>query len=236
MDNISAMIFAAGLGTRLYPLTADKPKALVQYQGKTLLEHAIQKLISSDIHHIVINVHHFADQIFDFVQSHSFDAHIEISDETELLLDTAGGFRKAAPFFKNSEHVLLYNVDIISNINLSNLYSEHLNQKHLATLAVKERDTTRHFILDQDSLQLCGWNNSKTGDTIWSHQTQKPKLVGFSGIHIVNTEILNFIPENQKLSFTPLYLELTKKYPIYGYLHNQDDWKDMGKWEDFQTQ
>jgi NDP-sugar pyrophosphorylase family protein len=236
MDNISAMIFAAGLGTRLYPLTADKPKALVQFQGKTLLEHAIQKLISSDIHHIVINVHHFADQIIDFVQSHSFDAHIEISNETELLLDTAGGFRKAAPFFKNSEHILLYNVDIISNINLSNLYSEHLTHKHLATLAVKERETARHFILDHNSLQLCGWNNSNTGETLWSNQTQKPIQVGFSGIHIVNIEILKFIPENNKLSFTPLYLELTKKYPIYGYLHNQDDWKDMGKWEDFQKQ
>ncbi len=236
MDNISAMIFAAGLGTRLYPLTADKPKALVQYQGKTLLEHAIQKLISSDIHHIVINVHHFANQIIEFVHSHSFDAHIEISDETDLLLDTAGGFKKAAPFFKNSEHVLLYNVDIMSNINLSNLYSEHIQHKNLTTLAVKERDTSRHFILDQETRQLCGWNNSKTNETISSIYSLNPLLVGFSGIHIVNTDILNFIPENQKLSFTPLYLELTKKYPIYGYLHNQDDWKDMGKWEDFQNQ
>jgi NDP-sugar pyrophosphorylase family protein len=124
----------------------------------------------------------------------------------------------------------------MSNINLFNLYSEHINHKHLATLAVKERDTSRHFILDQKTRQLCGWNNSKTNETISSISSPNPLLVGFSGIHIVNTDILNFIPENQKLSFTPLYLELTKKYSIYGYLHNQDDWKDMGKWEDFQTQ
>ncbi len=236
MDNISAMIFAAGLGTRLYPLTADKPKALVQFQEKTLLEHAIQQLIISGIHHIVINVHHFADQIFDFVQNQSFDAHIEISDETELLLDTAGGFKKAEPFFLKSDHVILYNVDIISNINIPILIEEHKYKNGLATLAVKERDTSRHFILDQETRQLCGWSNSKTNETISSISTPNPLLVGFSGIHIVKNEILNYIPENQKLSFTPLYLELTKKYPIFGYLHNQDDWKDMGKWEDFQNQ
>lgn len=233
MENISAMIFAAGLGTRLYPLTADRPKALVEFQGKPLLEHAIQKLIQTGIHHIVINVYHYADQISDYIQSHPFDAQIQISDETEQLLDTAGGLKKAAAYFNQSSHILLYNVDIITSVDLNDLIQKHIQSDHLATLAVKERLTTRHFIIDRNTLQLCGWDNTKTGELIWVNSTSNPLFVGFSGIHVVKKEILNLIPNQQKLSFTPLYLELAKKQSIYTYLHNQDAWKDMGKVEDF---
>lgn len=233
MENISAMIFAAGLGTRLYPLTADRPKALVEFQGKPLLDHAIEKLINSGIHHIVINVHHYAEQIVDYIQAHKYDAQIEISDETEQLLDTAGGLKKAATYFDQSSHILLYNVDIISSIDLTDLIQQHIQSDHLATLAVKERLTTRHFIVDRQTLQLCGWDNTKTGELIWVKSSSNPLFVGFSGIHMVKKDILNFIPEQQKLSFTPLYLELAKKQSIYAYLHNQEAWKDMGKVEDF---
>lgn len=233
MEKISAMIFAAGLGTRLYPLTADKPKALVEYKGIPLLEHAIRKLISAGIEHIVINVHHFANQIVRYLETHSFDATIEISDETAQLLDTAGGLKKASCFFEHSDHILLYNVDIISSINITDLIQNHMDQNHLATLAAKERITSRHLIVDRKTMKLCGWDNTKTGELIWVNSTLNPLYLGFSGIHIVRKAFLNFIPENQKISFTPLYLELAKKNPIYTFLHNQDVWKDMGKIEDF---
>jgi NDP-sugar pyrophosphorylase family protein len=112
------MIFAAGLGTRLYPLTAHKPKALVEYQGKTLLEHALNKVMDAGIQHIVVNVHHFGEQIIDFINQHHFNAQIEISDEREQLMDTAGGLKFAEHFFKKSDQILLYNVDVISSIDL----------------------------------------------------------------------------------------------------------------------
>lgn len=233
MKKNSAMIFAAGLGTRLYPLTADKPKALVEYQGKPLLEHAIQKVINAGINHIVVNVHHLSNQIVNYLRTHTFNAQIEISDETEQLLDTAGGLKKASHFFEQSDHILLYNVDIISSMDLTDLVQKHMQSNHLATLAVKERITTRHFIVDRNSLQLCGWDNTKTGELIWVNSTLNPLYLGFSGIHVIKNELINMIPEHLKLSFTPLYLELAKKQPIYTYLHNQDTWKDMGKIEDF---
>ncbi len=235
MPKISAMIFAAGLGTRLYPLTADKPKALVEYQGKPLLEWAIQKMIASGIEHIVINTHHFSEQIIEYVQSRKYAATIEISNEAEQLMDTAGGLKMAASFFAESDHILLYNVDIITNIDLLSFMNQHITSNNLATLAVKKRDTSRYFLFDENTLQLCGWKNEKTGEVIWCRETKAPVSLGFSGIHMVQKEILKLIPENQKLSFTPLYIELANKYPITGYLHNQDDWKDMGKWEDFNT-
>ncbi|MEG2071319.1 MAG: sugar phosphate nucleotidyltransferase, partial [Bacteroidales bacterium] len=137
----SALIFAAGLGTRLYPLTADKPKALVTVNGKTLLESAIQKITEAGIDHIVVNVHHFADLIKEFIVTHSFNAQIDISDESELLRDTAGGLKYAQHFFVGSDHILLYNVDILSSINLVDLINEHIALDGIATLAVKVRST-----------------------------------------------------------------------------------------------
>ena len=116
--NTSAMIFAAGLGTRLYPLTANKPKALVEYQGKTLLEHALTKVMEAGMNHIVINVHHFGEQIIDFINQHHFNAKIDISDEREKLLETAGGLKHAGHLFQDCEQIMLYNVDIISSIDL----------------------------------------------------------------------------------------------------------------------
>lgn len=150
-------------------------------------------------------------------------------------MDTAGGLKMAASWFTESDHILLYNVDIISNIDLNLLINHHITNNHLATLAVRKRETSRYLLFDSQTMQLCGWKNEKTGEVIWSRETTTPVSLGFSGIHIVQKEILKLIPENQKLSFTPLYLELANKYPISGYLHNHDDWKDMGKWEDFNT-
>jgi len=244
------MIFAAGLGTRLYPLTAHKPKALINYQGKTLLEHAINKLLEAGIHHIVINIHHFGEQIIDFVNQHHFNAKVEISDEREKLLDTAGGLKHAEHFFTNCNQILLYNVDVISSIDLKQFAEKQKSRKaeeqnvensygltvlrsygldNLATLAVRHRQTNRYFLFEEPNLRLCGWENTKTNEKKLCYDVDKTIPLAFSGIHIVDKKIFEFIPKNEKISFTPLYLELAKKHLIQGYLHDEDSWMDMGK-------
>jgi len=228
--NISAMIFAAGLGTRLYPLTANKPKALVEINGKTLLALAIEKIIENDIHHIVVNVHHFGEQIIRFIESQKhYDAEIVVSDEREQLLETAGGLKHAAAFFDKSDHILLYNVDILSSINLKKMQERHLQTGALATLAVQERKSSRYFIFDNGSMALCGWKNYQTEDCIQKRENDNPVELAFSGIHFVKREIITFIPPSKKLSFTPLYIDLCETRKIIGYNHSGDQWRDIGK-------
>ena len=228
----SAMIFAAGLGTRLYPLTANKPKALVEYQGKTLLEHAITKVIDAGIQHIVINVHHFGEQIIDFVNQHHFNAKIDISDEREMLMDTAGGLKHAEHFFTNCDQILLYNVDVISSIDLKRFCRDAMHcVSTIATLAVQNRKTTRYFLFEEPEMRLCGWENTQTHEKKICYEVEKYIPLAFSGIHLVDKKILDFIPKNEKISFTPLYLELAKNHVIQGYLHDEDSWQDMGKLE-----
>lgn len=236
MTHVTAMIFAAGLGTRLYPLTADRPKALVEIAGKPLLQHAIEKLVSEGFHDIVVNVHHYAEKMKDFLQTHHFDAHISISDESALLLDTAGGLKFAEPFFSDSDHILLYNVDILSDISLQRLCEWHIQSGTLATLAVRERPTSRYFLFDEATLQLCGWQNVSSGERVLSRPTDHEKLWAFSGIHVVSRTILDFIPPHEKLSMTPLYLQLAREHTLLGYLHQSDSWRDVGKYEDWKSQ
>ncbi|MDR2972967.1 MAG: NTP transferase domain-containing protein, partial [Bacteroidales bacterium] len=204
------MIFAAGLGTRLYPLTANKPKALVEYQGKTLLEQALYKVLDAGIKHIVINVHHFGEQIIEFINQHHFNAQIEISDEREKLMDTAGGLKFAEPLFKKSDNILLYNVDVISSIDLKRFcnnsqFSILNSQFSIASLAVRHRKTSRYFLFEEPELRLCGWENTKTNEKKICYKVDNPTALAFSGIHIVNKKILDLIPKNKKISFTPLY-------------------------------
>ncbi len=228
----TAMIFAAGLGTRLYPLTKDRPKALVEVNGKTLLETVIQRITDAGIHDIVVNIHHFSDLMKQFIATHSFDADIRISDETDLLLDTAGGLKFAEPLFQNSDHILLHNVDILSNINLNQLINYHLRSNAMATLAVRERTTSRYLLFEHDTMRLCGWENVKSGEKRVEMPMQHEYPLGFSGIHVVRRDILDHIPAGVKLSMTPLYIDLASRYLIQGYLHQQDDWMDVGKYED----
>ncbi len=230
----SAMIFAAGLGTRLYPLTADKPKALVEIAGKTLIASAIEKIIENNIHHIVINVHHFGEQIVHFVETNKFDADIYISDERGQLLETAGGLKHAAPFFIHSDNILLYNVDILSSIDLRKMLNTHLQSGALATLAVKNRETSRYFLFDRQNMTLCGWKNYQTNEIIAKIKSDNPIELAFSGIHFVKKELIDLIPCNQKLSFTPFYLDLCKTHTILGYDHSGDQWRDVGKMKDLE--
>jgi Nucleoside-diphosphate-sugar pyrophosphorylase involved in lipopolysaccharide biosynthesis/translation initiation factor 2B, gamma/epsilon subunits (eIF-2Bgamma/eIF-2Bepsilon) len=228
---MNALIFAAGLGTRLREYTENKPKALVPLAGKPLIQRAIENLKSFGVKHIVINVHHFADQVIDFIsQNHSFGIRIDISDERDMLLDTGGGLKNAAHFFDGDEPILIYNVDIISNINLLTLLEFHKQNKALATLVVRRRETSRYLMFDENML-LSGWKNFSSGDTIISRATEfaGSEPLAFSGIHVVQPEIFDFITETGKFPIMDLYLRLAKDHPIKGYLDQSDLWMDLGK-------
>ncbi len=232
MSNISAMVFAAGLGTRLYPLTADRPKALVEYQGRTLLDHVLTKIIDEGIQHIVVNIHHFPDMMVQYLKDHPYNADIEISDERDHLRDTGGGLKYAASHFQHSDHILLHNVDILSDLDLNLLIKQQLQNDSLATLAVRERSTSRYLLFD-DKMSLCGWRNTKSGEETHSKESNSYRPFAFSGIHIVSHELINLIPSDEKKSITPIYLELAKNHLIKGFPHNEGSWRDMGKFEDF---
>ena len=225
------MILAAGFGSRLKPLTDDKPKALIEVQGAPLLEHAINYLKRFGFTDIVVNVHHFAEQIIDFLkEKQDFGINIQISDEREQLLDTGGGLKKARHFF-NNESFLVYNVDILSNIDLHDLIKVHKNSDALATLAVKERSTTRHILFDED-LNLCEWRNVVTGEKIVSRQPKgKLKPLGFSCIHVINPEIFDLMKEDVPFSVMPFYLNIATKHNIKAYVHNESVWYDVGRFE-----
>ncbi len=223
------MIFAAGLGTRLKPLTLHKPKALVEYKNKTLLQHAIEKLRDSGVTDIIINVHHFAEQIIDFVKQNNFKVNISISDESDELLDTGGGLKKAADFF-GDESFIAYNVDIISNIDLTEMIEFHNQSIPLATLAVKRRTSARKLLFNE-KMQLCGWENQVSNEKIIGRDEAFVQNFSFSGIHIIDPMIFNYMPTESKFSIIELYLELSSKHSILGFVDTQDFWLDLGKVE-----
>ena len=164
---MQSMIFAAGLGTRLKPLTDRMPKALVRVGGKPLIEHIVRRLVSAGSRRIVVNVHHFANQIIEYLRQNNFGADIRISDESEMLLDTGGGIKKATPLFNTNEPVLIHNVDILSNVDLRALYDyaceAETEQKVDAVLLVSPRKTKRYLIFNKD-MRLVGWTNVDTGE------------------------------------------------------------------------
>ena len=226
---MKAMIFAAGLGTRLYPLTLNKPKALVEIAGKTLLQLAIEKVGQAGYNELVINIHHFGDQIIDFLKkNNNFGLSITISDERNQLLDTGGGILNAQPLLVGDEPFLVYNVDVLSNIDLQLFRKYHDERGGLATLAVRDRKTSRYLAFDQ-SMQLCGWKNIKTGDEISTRNIQNCSLLAFSGIQLIEPSIFKLITETGSFPLIPLYLRLAKDHRIMGYHDNSFLWMDLGK-------
>ena len=240
----SAMILAAGLGTRLKALTQDKPKALVELNGKPLLQHCIENLIANGFYHIVINVHHFGEQIIDFINQHQFDAVIQISDERNLLMDTGGGIVKATPLFKDSKAVLVHNVDIISNVNLQDMSQQFLNSKDDAWLLTQDRETNRKLLFDDEN-QLVGWMNKSEEKFKWVHnesalrQAQGPQSynyneMAFSGLHLFRSDLFaNF--EYKPQSVIDLYLNLAKNNRIISKTIQPNYWFDLGKPEQLQA-
>ena len=231
---MKAMIFAAGLGTRLKPLTDNKPKALVEINGKTLLELAIRKLISSGLNEIIINVHHFADQVIDFLkQNKNFNINIQISDEREMLLDTGGGLKKASWFFDDGKPFLVYNVDILTDLDLKKFYEAHLKSGAMATLAVRARNTSRYFLFDNNN-RLCGWENISTGEKkIRIRGNGELKRLAFSGIQVLSPEIFQYIKQDGKFSIIDVYLDLMAEHKMIGFEHSLSNWIDVGRLENF---
>lgn len=228
---MKALLFAAGLGTRLKEHTQDKPKALVRVAGKPLLQHAIEHLKQFGISDITINVFHFAEQVISFVkENNSFGIDMHISDERDQLLDTGGGLKKAGTFLKGNEPILIYNVDVISNLDLNSLLKYHQEQKALATLVVRQRETSRYLMFDQN-LQLAGWKNFSNGETIISRTESfaDAKPLAFSGIHIIQPEFLELITEVGKFPIMDLYLRLAKNQSIKAFVDESDLWMDLGK-------
>lgn len=193
---MKAMIFAAGLGTRLKPLTDTMPKALVPVAGKPMLEHVIMKLKSSGFDDIIINIHHFGEQIIDFLNANNnFGINIRISDERDMLLDTGGGIRHALELFPTDEPVLIHNVDILSDVNLKELYSFHLQSGNDATLMVSQRKTSRYLIFNKED-RLYGWINKNSGETKpegFVYDSSEYSEYAFSGIHVVSPSMMKYM-------------------------------------------
>jgi len=234
---MKAMIFAAGLGSRLKPLTDTIPKALVPINEKPLLEHVIIKLKNAGFDEIIVNVHHFADQIIDFLQSqHNFGIRIEISDEREMLLETGGGIKKAEWFFNNEQPFLVHNVDIVSNIDLKALYQYHLNTQAMATLACKKRASSRYFLFDKQQ-RLCGWENNQTGEQKIAIPVSSDELrcMAFSGIHVIRPELLRQIRQTGAFSIVDTYLQLASTNLINCYDIGDADIVDVGKPEQLKS-
>jgi NDP-sugar pyrophosphorylase family protein len=225
---MKAMIFAAGLGTRLGFLTENKPKALVEVNGKPMLQHVVEYLQRYGIREIIVNVHHFGPLINDFIkQKASFGIHIEISDESNELLDTGGGLIKASHFFADGKPFVAHNVDVLSKTNLNEVLKAHEQSNALATLVVKNRSTARYFLSNTDG-NICGWRNTKTGEEIIAKPSADYLEVAFSGIQIIDPKIFGCNTLSGKFSLTKMYLELAKAYTIATY-KDEGLWFDLGK-------
>jgi NDP-sugar pyrophosphorylase family protein len=231
---MKAMILAAGLGTRLRPLTDDRPKALVTVAGRTLLELALCRLHSFGIREVIVNTHHYADMVAEYLKANdNFGMSIEISREKELL-DTGGGLKKAAPFFLDSSSAshqpfLLHNVDVLSSIDLGRMMRFHIQQNALATLAVQDRATSRYLLFDQQD-QFCGRRAGLDGKVEWSRPAAQTQALAFSGIHILSPRIFSKLEEEGAFSIIPAYLRLAAQAEkIVAYRADNCYWRDLGR-------
>ncbi|MCK5824963.1 MAG: nucleotidyltransferase family protein [Ichthyobacteriaceae bacterium] len=220
-----AIVFAAGLGTRLQPLTNNKPKVLVEVWGKPILELIIDKLIASGFKKIVVNTHYFANQVELFLKSKNFDADIIISYEEDIL-ETGGGLVNAKKYFDEGD-ILIYNGDILTDIDVSDLWNKHIESDCLVTLASFPRTSTREFIWDSNNV-LCGWRNTLTNEYKWSNKVDNYIAMPFGAVHVVSTNVFNYLPTEGKFSLTPLYLEIAKTKTIKNQIVENTYWFDIG--------
>lgn len=226
---MKAMLFSAGLGTRLKPFTDKHPKALALVNNKTLLERNIKYLSSFGINQIIINIHHFGNQIVEFLaQNNNFGTKISISDESEEVLETGGGLLKAKKYFLEEDFVVM-NVDILTNLNISEFIKFHKKEDALVSLAVSDRESSRKLFFDENK-NLKGWKNFKTQESIFvnNFNEQNTTPYAFSGIHVINPQVFPFIKETGKFSIMKTYMQLMKNHPIKGYVHKAD-LIDVGK-------
>lgn len=230
---VKAFLCAAGLGTRLKPLTDDRPKALVELHGKPLVEIALRRLAAAGVREVVVNVHHFADKLESFIKSQDFGLTVHISDERGLLLETGGGLKHAAGFFNQDRSpFLMVNVDVISDLDLRALYAAHraAPANTLATLAVQERESTRSLLFN-DAFELCAWLNEATDEVRFARKdslTLHP--FAFSGMQVISPELFDYFPaDKQVFSIIDTYLSAAAKQPIVAFDHSGGWWMDVGK-------
>lgn len=195
----------------------------------------MDKMTQSGITDIIVNIHHFPDMMTEALRSHHYADNIRISDERAYLRDTAGGLKFAEPLWCDSDILLLYNVDIVSDICLNNLINKHIKTSAEATLAVRHRLTQRYFLFDRDHGQLCGWRNTKTGEEILTGFAEIAEELAFSGIHVLNTSLAHKIPSVEKSSITSFYLSQSEHHRILAYPHDEDSWCDVGKFDQFRN-
>jgi len=223
------MIFAAGIGTRLQPISRHTPKALVELGGKPMLQRLVEKLVRAGATRIVINIHHHPEKMRAFIERIHFPGiEILISDESDVLLDTGGGLLKAARMLKGEEPILLHNVDVLSDIDLGAIVTSHNETGALATLAVSRRKTSRYFLWDKG--KLAGWENTATGQMILCGPEPGQRLVrkAFSGVHIISPKLLELINEAGVFSINEVYLRLAKTFDIIAFEHSPKHWADIG--------
>ena len=232
---MKAMILAAGLGTRLRPLTDTRPKALVELNGRTLLEITLTRLRPFGVTEAIINVHHFADMVEDYLKfKNNFGMRLEISLENDQLLDTGGGLKKAAWFFLEGssgveEPFILHNVDVISTVDLRRMMQFHTENQALATLAVQDRETTRYLLFD-DAVQLCGRRSGRTGKPELVRSSPKVTALAFCGIHVISLRLLTMLTEEGVFSTITSYLRLAaQREKILGFRADEYYWRDLGK-------
>ena len=235
---MKAMILAAGLGTRLRPLTNDRPKALVEVAGRTLLEITLARLRTFGVSEVIVNVHHFADLVVAYLKTHDkFGMRIEVSRE-DVLLDTGGGLRKAGWFFlegsNRDEPFLLHNVDVISTIDLERMVQSHKQNKALATLAVQQRETSRYLLFDEQ-LRLCGRRAGRDQVPEIVRPSARTQALAFSGIHVISPRLLTEMTEEGVFSIITSYLRLAGRgESIAAFRADEYYWRDLGKPADLQ--
>lgn len=234
---MKAMVLAAGLGTRLRPLTNDRPKALVEIGGRTLLEITLARLRGFGITEVIINVHHFADLVLQYLKTNNnFGMRIAVSRE-DVLLDTGGGLKKAAYFFLDgSGHAddpfILHNVDVISTIDLRRMVQFHTEHHALATLAVQDRKTSRYLLFDEQS-SLCGRRSGSDGPTELVRSSSQAQALAFAGIHVISPRLIPMMIEEGAFSIINSYLRLAAEgEKILGFRADEYYWRDLGRLED----
>lgn len=228
------MIFAAGLGTRLRPFTLHHPKALVPVNGVPMLRVVADRLIESGVDHLIINVHHFADQIVDYVNKTDFGIRVNISDESEMLLDTGGGILAARKWLEGDEPFIVHNADILSNLDIRQMYDRHIESERLATLLVSDRKTSRYLYFDRDNL-MRGWGN--VADSIYRPAGFVPgddvTRLAFDGVHVLSPRIFDLLESyNHGVPFSimPFYVDVCREHRIGAYVPDSDfKWFDVGR-------
>jgi NDP-sugar pyrophosphorylase family protein len=233
-SQMRAIILAAGMGTRLKPLTDKTPKALVPFRGVPMVERVIRKLADAGISRIMVNVHHFADQVTSFLDALEIGGvELSVSDEKEQLMDTGGALLQAREFLQGEESFLVHNVDVHTNLDIGELIRQHREGDALVTMGVKNRPTSRSLLFDKAGY-LCGWIHNETGEKrmvrIPSGRTDD---FGNSCVQVIDAAFLDYFPETAPRSLTEMYLELAGQQRIAPFVHNSDYWHDLGRYANF---